>query len=144
MKGVSEIIAIILILMIVIALAALAYTWFSGIFSSLTSTAGTSVTQSTNAMASNFNIESARNFSLVGGVASVSVSLRNVGTQAFDMTQIGAYVNNLPYSTTGNSGSLVPGAVQNFNVTSVPNPCGQVLKITIGSGLSQTATITGC
>ena len=59
MKGVSAVIAIILILMIVVALAALAYTWFTGIFASMTQTAGTAVTSTTGAMATQFRLESA-------------------------------------------------------------------------------------
>ena len=125
--------------MIVIALAALAYTWFSGTFSSLTGTASTSVSQTTGAMTTNFEIESAKNTS----ATTVSVTVRNVGAQTIDLSLLRAYVSELPYATTA-SGTLATSVVQNFNVNNVPNPCGQILKLTVGGGYTQTVLITGC
>ena len=88
MKGVSEIIAIVLILMIVIALAALAWTWFSGTLSTMLGTAGSSVSQTTNAMATQFAIETA-----VWNSKNVTVSIINTGTQTIDLSKLQAYID---------------------------------------------------
>jgi hypothetical protein len=121
--------------MIVIALAALAYTWFSGIFSSLTATAGTSVTQTTGAMATQFKVESAKNTSAVA----VTAVIRNVGTGTIDLTKVAAYLDGGPIVITGgNAGTLAPGGTQQIVVTVPASPvvCARTLMISIGTGLS--------
>jgi hypothetical protein len=140
--------------MIVIALAALAYTWFSGIFASLTSTAGTAVTTTTTAMATQFRIESARNHSSTA----VTVLIRNIGTQDFDAsaTKTGIYMDGLLVFTivlaeckpTCTNNILVSGgtARYTFNVptgTSIscskcPGACTNDIKVTITTGLIDT------
>ncbi len=100
-KGVSEVIAIILILMIVIALAALAYTWFSGIFASLTGTASVAVTTTTSQMATAFKIDTIKWTPQVG----LAFTLRNVGSQSFNASwqTLGIYIdNNLVTASTWN------------------------------------------
>jgi flagellin-like protein len=145
MKGVSEIIAIILILMIVVALAALAYTWFSGIFSSLTATTSNATTSTASAMTTNFRIEIARN--VTGATCcNVSVTLRCLGTTPLDLSKISAYVNDVPATIPGLStlGSLIYGNISTFNITtSAPVfTSGARLRIIAASGLEQSITIT--
>jgi len=145
MKGVSEVIAIILILMIVIALAALAYTWFSGIFASMTGTAGTAVTTTTQAMATQFRIESAKYYA-TGTLTNVTI--RNIGTQSFDLSKAVPYVGGLIYSTKGGpsttttltSGST--GIIYNI-VAQGAVTCGTTtVTITIETGLTDTRVIS--
>ena len=98
MKGVSEVIAIILILMIVIALAALAYTWFSGIFTQLTGTAGQTVTATATTMGTQFVLEAAAcnaNPCIVG--STYSFTLRNTGQPSFDATKTSFYIDGKPF-----------------------------------------------
>ena len=161
MKGVSEIIAIILILMIVIALAALAYTWFSGIFSSLTATAGTSVTQSTNAMATQFKIENAK---WVAASSYTDVTIRNTGTQAINssvaliaffidgtVNPIASFNGGTPVTCVGCSGvcpgancMIQPGSVAEYRpTTALTYGCGtSVIKVTATNGQSDSRTIS--
>jgi len=151
MKGVSSVIAIILILMIVIALAALAYTWFSGIFASLTSTAGTAVTTTTGAMATQFTIESVKQTG-----TSVSFVIRNTGTQTIDLTNTNVYTGDGTQLVDSISGTLNAGQrrASADTATGVPSciscsggvcyfPSGkiQTLRVTIGTGLENAATV---
>jgi flagellin-like protein len=147
MKGVSSVIAIILILMIVIALAALAYTWFSGIFASLTSTAGTAVTTTTGAMNTQFRIEAAR---YGGSVATgVNVTIRNIGTQSFNVSKSTAYIAGgyVPYQGITVTGTLAPYATAViYNITNTTTGgaiiCGStIVAVTIGTGLTNSRTI---
>jgi len=105
MKGVSEVIAIILILMIVIALAALAYTWFSGIFTQLTGTAGQTIQQTATTMGTQFVLEAAA--CSVGATPACDVgdtitfTLRNTGQPTFDATKTSVYIDGVPFTLTG-------------------------------------------
>jgi flagellin-like protein len=154
MKGVSEVIAIILILMIVIALSALAYTWFSGVFASLTGTASTSITSTTNQMNYQFSVETAKGAS---GVQNINLVIRNTGTQSIGQTSVSAYVNDAPCTVTG--GSSIPVGQYNSPVFTVSCPVSvtcsscsanicyvggsvELVKVTIGTGLQQSATVT--
>jgi flagellin-like protein len=156
-KGVSSVIAIILILMIVIALAALAYTWFSGIFASLTSTAGSAVTSTTTAMATQFRIEAARK----DASNNVNILIRNIGTQSFNASKdiVGVYIDNSlrtdVSSTVGfigcsGTGSIADkGCVVSYGIPAVaglscptcPGACVNITKVTIGTGLTDTTNI---
>jgi flagellin-like protein len=150
MKGVSSVIAIILILMIVIALAALAYTWFSGIFASLTSTAGTAVTTTTSAMATQFVIDTTKQ---VG--TSIAFVIRNTGTQSIDLGTLNMYLGDgtaVAESASGilTSGQRSPTIIATTTITCT-TPCVgtcyvggkiQTVRITIGTGLENSATVT--
>ena len=114
MKGVSAVIAIILILMIVVALAALAWTWFSGIFSSLTETAETSVTATAESMAQNFVIESALCDDLAPASDEIYIAMRNIGQAPFVNTELSVYVDDMyadPSDVTCAPASIAVGAV---------------------------------
>jgi FlaG/FlaF family flagellin (archaellin) len=147
MKGVSAVIAIILILMIVVALAALAYTWFTGIFASLTQSTGTAVTQTTTGMGYAFTIENAwcDDTNCPSGNDCVRTSVRNTGTEDIDAGEITIYIDgNL---VTDNAAGTIPvGEVQSFNSGDAAGEvtCGTsaIIKVTIGTGLEQTAQIT--
>jgi flagellin-like protein len=162
MKGVSEIIAIILILMIVIALAALAYTWFSGIFATLTGTASTSITQTTTQMTYQFTLENSK-CADVGCAAGtrdcIRASIRNTGSgTTIDVTKVTAYVGGVKKSITNIADtSLTFGESTTFDVgdtvtaseqVSCPTPpatggdLGKGLSVTIETGLEQSKIIT--
>jgi flagellin-like protein len=139
MKGISEIIAIILILMIVIALAALAYTWFSGIFTQMTTTAGTSVTQTANTMGTQFKIENVRNTS----TTIINVTVRNLGTQSINLSNAGAYYNGVP-GTVAIIGAnpLPPSATSVVGITmGATLVCGKSTTVTIGTGMSDSMAL---
>ena len=140
MKGVSAVIAIILILMIVVALAALAWTWFSGIFSSLTATAETSVTQTTEQMAQNFVIESA--YCDVGNT-DLEFTIRNTGSGDIVSDGVAAYVGGTRYDHSTSS-TIAPGASEDFVLDYNCGPdIGETLRATIPTGLAKTRSIEG-
>jgi flagellin-like protein len=144
MKGVSEVIAIILILMIVIALAALAYTFFSDTMGQITGQASTSVTQTSDAMATSFMIEAARN-STIGATAVVNATLRNTGSQSVDLSKLTVYVNDAYVAlTSGNTGTMASGATANIGMTVSGYTCNSILKVTGTTGFTQSKVISGC
>ena len=134
MKGVSAVIAIILILMIVVALAALAYTWFMGMQSQLLETTGETVTQTATQMQKQFSLDAA---SCSGG--SLSFTIRNTGTGALDADKVEAYLNDIDASASNPGGTIAEGDTQSYTGGSCSS--GDVLKVTIESGLSQTMTL---
>ena len=154
MKGVSAVIAIILILMIVVALAALAWTWFSGIFSSLTETAETSVTATAESMAQNFVIESALCTDNAPAADTIDVALRNVGQDPLTNTEISAYVDDL-YADASDvaclPASIAVGAIgtcvitadaADLNFDCQPGATqAESVKISIASGLSKSKSM---
>jgi archaellum component FlaF (FlaF/FlaG flagellin family) len=144
MKGVSAIIAIILILMIVVALSALAYTWFSGIFTSLTTTTSNATSQATTAMAMQFRIEAAKSYGGGGGTGSVNATIRNIGTVNFDVGKLGIYIDGMLSSYVPiASYALPPGQVITLNITNATAACpNKVLAITLESGLQDSRTIS--
>jgi len=142
MKGASEIIAIILILMIVIAIVALAYTWFSGMFTGVTGTTSTAVTNTNSAILTDFSIENARQVA----DGNVTVDLRNVGTATINASQIATYINDAPYTndagTSCPSNGLSTGVVCQFNVTGITTSmCGSKLMISVGTGFEEYETV---
>jgi len=141
MKGVSEVIAIILILMIVIALAALAYTFFSDTMGQITGQASTSVGQTSDAMATSFMIEAARNTS-----TTVNATIRNTGSQSIDLSKLTVYVNDAYVTvTSGNTtGTLVSGATANLGMSVSGYTCNSILKVTGTTGFTQSKVISGC
>ncbi len=158
MKGVSSVIAIILILMIVIALAALAYTWFSGIFASLTGTASVAVSQTTGAMGTQFRIEAAKYTG--SNLWNVNVTVRNIGTQNFNPNKTAIYIGGSPANYagicvigTGCSATTMTNLPSQataifYNVTNATGvlACtasgGAIVGITIETGLQDSRTIS--
>jgi FlaG/FlaF family flagellin (archaellin) len=140
MKGVSAIIAIILILMIVVALSALAYTWFSGIFTSLTTTTSNATSQATTAMAMQFRIEAAKFY----GGSSTNATIRNIGTVNFDAGKLGIYIDGMLSSYVPNATNMLnPGQTITLNITNGTAACpNKILKITLESGLEDSRTIS--
>ena len=154
MKGVSAVIAIILILMIVVALAALAWTWFSGIFSSLTETAETSVTATAESMAQNFVIESALCDDLAPAADEIYVSMRNIGQAAITGPELSVYVDDLyadPTDVACLPASIAVGAIGTCTITAnaanLNFDCqsgltqAQSVKLTIASGLAKSKSM---
>jgi len=146
MKGVSAVIAIILILMIVVALAALAYTWFTGIFSQLTATTETAVTETTGQMGTGFRIE----FANYVGSDNTNVTIRNTGSQAFNASRSTVYIGNYlriydGVQTPSAGGILAPGDVAVIYNVDNDTPsiacCNLDLKVSIETGLSDTTKI---
>ena len=136
--------------MIVIALAALAYTWFSGIFASLTSTAGTAVTTTTGAMATQFVIDAAKQTT----ATSITFVIRNTGTQSIDLGTLNAYLSDgtaLSESastilTSGQRSAPIPATGATTCTACTAGICYvsgkiQTIRITIGTGLENAATV---
>lgn len=140
MRGISTIIAIILILMIVVALAALTWTWFNTIFASLTASAESAVEGTTTTMGTDFTIENAKYLD-----STVNATIRNTGTQNFNVSKSSAYIDGDYYSIDFDPGDiLTPGdtsIIFHQNTTEIPGVCGAVLKIVIETGLLKTTTI---
>jgi len=150
MKGVSEVIAIILILMIVIALAALAYTWFSGIFATMTGAAGTAVTTTTQAMATQFQLESAKESG-----TTITFFMRNTGTQTIDLSKVAVYSGDSPLVCSAGCASTLTAGMRSGATTATGAPaCATcsggtcmisgkpaMLRVTLGVGLETSTTI---
>ena len=150
--------------MIVIALAALAYTWFSGIFASLTSTAGTAVTTTTSAMTTQINMESSKcSANPCASGSTVDVTIRNIGTQNINAStaSIAFYQDGVaqtifvggsqPVTCTVCSGTcpgagctLLPGGMAEYKYqASAAATCGvSIVKVSIGTGLQNSEAIT--
>ena len=129
--------------MIVVALAALAYTWFTGIFASLTSGAETAVETTTEAMGVSFRIEAAKRID--AGLEDVSVTVRNVGTSALNVSKFSAYVDDGKkdvHVPTAGLPVLVYGETYTLYVNDSADPTGKKLKLVAETGLEQTTTIT--
>ena len=171
MKGVSEVIAIILILMIVIALAALAYTWFSGIFATLTGTASTSITTTTQQMQVQFRMEGAACIDKTvppdgdcaddNGLAAddqLQFTIRNTGSARFNPAVTTAYINGNYEGLTaamavygGGAACLATtfdnGCTATFTksapltTTPVCTAAIRTLKVVIATGITDTITI---
>ena len=137
MKGVSAVIAIILILMIVVALAALAWTWFSGIFSSLTTEAEQTITQQQRQMSLNFALDAA---SCVGG--NLEFTIRNTGGNDLDADVVSSFLNGVVTNALPlGGGTLVSGAVETYREAGSGCATGDTLKVTIESRLSHAVTL---
>jgi FlaG/FlaF family flagellin (archaellin) len=140
MKGVSAVIAIILILMIVVALAALAWTWFSGIFSTLTETAETSIVQTTEQMAQNFVLESVWCDTVAD---EIEFTIRNTGTNAITADGISAYIAGEKIAIgTFPSSDIGPGEAGDYIASrTCAGDVGSKLRATIPTGLAMTRVI---
>ena len=138
--------------MIVIALAALAYTWFSGVFSTLTSQAGAAVTSTTGQMATQFKIEVAK---YISG-SQVNYTIRNIGTQTFDVSKTNAFIGGAPASMAGwtctpaCTNNYVPiGGTVNIQVSNTTAAClstggGKTMNVNIATGLQDSVALAGC
>lgn len=143
MKGVSAVIAIILILMIVVALAALAYTWFTGIFSDLTTSAGESITQSTEQMSLSFSLESATCPVPCATGTAMTLVIRNTGTGLIEANSVAVYLDEVFQATTCSSG-VAEDLLASCPVTTITDAvCGtSIVKATLGSGIVGTKALT--
>jgi FlaG/FlaF family flagellin (archaellin) len=135
MKGISDVIAEILILMIVVALAALGWTWFSGIFTELTDTAETSMTQTVSGMAQSFVIENAYCDTTV---PELQFTIRNTGSDDIDDDKVVAYVEGSRLTLGLPGFDITPGLVGDFNSSyDCSLDVGYALEVTIETGLSK-------
>ena len=146
-KGISAVIAIVLILMITVALAAAAYVWFSGVFETITEGVGDAATGVTEKISTDFTLEAAvgedTNTDTV--YDTLSVSMRNTGTQDIDLATVAFYIAGKNEAITdGNEGMLVAGAVKTLKITGLiasDDPCDKALKVTTGAGTEKSTTI---
>ncbi len=112
-KGISAIIATIILLMITVALVGLLWSFSSGLFGSISASAGSQANAAITRAGTEFTIINARNTTLTA----INVTVRNSGTQNIDLDTLAAFVDNSAASDTA-SGRLAPGSTSNFNVTS--------------------------
>jgi FlaG/FlaF family flagellin (archaellin) len=142
MKGVSAVIAIILILMIVVALAALAYTWFTGIFTDLTETTGESITQTTGKMALQFKLESASCIDPCASGSTMTVAVRNTGSQEIVADSVAVYLDDVYQDVTCATGVAVDSVSACTVTTNLDAVCGtSVVRATIGSGVESSTDL---
>jgi FlaG/FlaF family flagellin (archaellin) len=138
MKGVSAIIAIILILMIVVALTSLTWTWFTGIFGGLQSSATNATSSATTTVNMEVRLEAARYYPGVG----VNATMRNTGTMNVNLSKLGMYVDGSLSTYSPNSGNLAPDMTTTITVTNTTAACDyKVLKITLETGFEDYRTI---
>jgi hypothetical protein len=119
----------------------LAYTWFSGVFASLTGTAGTAVTATTNEMATQFKIEAARYDS---ATARTNITIRNIGTQIINAAQSAVYIAGAPATYTSVTVSSIGqyGTSVIYGITNSTAVCGNIIVVTIGTGTSDSRTVS--
>ena len=120
MKGVSTVVLVIIILMIVVALSALAYTWFIGIYQTITQTGAEAIETASTAGQAMMKIES---------VSDNQIYIRNTGQ--VDLTDINVYVGDTAVSATVTPSIVPPGDVATITFTSAPS--GDI-KVTTGEG----------
>ncbi|MEM5771936.1 MAG: archaellin/type IV pilin N-terminal domain-containing protein [Candidatus Aenigmatarchaeota archaeon] len=141
MKGISAIIAVVLILLITVALAASAYLFFSTTFSSITQTAGSTISGTVSQFQASFQIESVYNTT-----TTVNFTIRNTGQTTLNTAgaSMGVYLNDQQKSVTyASTNSLSPGAIGSFGITTTPI-CNAVLKVTLPGVASPQTAILKC
>jgi len=135
MKGISAVIAVVLILMITVALAAMAYVWFTGVFETISGSAGEAAEKTGQTIATSFDIASAGYNSTTSLNEYVLVYVTNTGTSDIDLVNMNVFVG-VTKATLTNSGTMSPGDTELFaiqNSTSFAISCGQQVKVTYGS-----------
>jgi flagellin-like protein len=138
MRGISEIITLVLILLIVIALAGLTYSWFPGIIATLTGTAQDSAGNAKSSMTTDFKIESAKNVT----PSVVTVTIRNIGSAAINVSKMGVYINDERVSNDGPTYMVSQGGTSTFNVSGAMDPRGKQMKLVSETGVWVSTTIT--
>lgn len=132
MKGISAIIATILMLLITVSLAFMAFTWFSAVFTGVTTPVGNQTLTQTGRFAGDFSLESPS----YGGAGTnyVVVRLRNTGAVDITMSGLSADIGGKATSIvdTGGISALTPGnttllKVSNASLTG--SVCGKALTI---------------
>ena len=141
MKGISAIIAVVLILLITVALAAAGYMFFSTTFSSITQSAGQSISATTAKFNILYSIEAARFAN-----NNLTFTVRNIGQVPINISNVAVYVDDIMISVSPNTGTIDVDATKLFwNSSTVPAiTCGKsILKVTFpGSSSAQVALIT--
>lgn len=112
-KGISAIIATIMLLMIAVALVGLFWSFSSGLFGSISLSAGQQANAAITRAGTELTIINAKNVSLTN----INVTIRNSGTQNIDADTLIAFVDDNAASDTA-SGKLAPGNTANFMVIS--------------------------
>ncbi|MDD5416705.1 MAG: hypothetical protein PHU12_01890 [Candidatus Aenigmarchaeota archaeon] len=139
MKGISAIIAVVLILMITVALAAMAYVWFTGVFKTISESAGESATKAGQDIATQFSIAGATNSS---DGRNIDVYVTNTGSSDIEAKNFLLLVNGVKRNHVATE-ILAPGETATLtNTTTVDKTytCDNSVKITYGS-LEQVTTI---
>lgn len=135
MKGISAVIAVVLILMITVALAAMAYVWFTGVFETISGSAGEAAEKTGQTIATSFDIASAGYNSTTLIDQYVLVYVTNTGTSDINIANMNVIVG-VTKATLGNTGTMEPGDTELFeikNSTSFAMSCNQQVKVAYGS-----------
>ena len=122
MYGVSTVVIVILILMISVSLAVLSYMFFSKIFTTLTASGTSSITQTTESMLALMRIES---------LSGNKVYVRNIGKSP--LTGFSIFVNDKPVNFTSGGGSN-PGEVAELTLGYCDCTTNNKIKITTAEG----------
>lgn len=140
MKGISAVIAVVLILMITIAIAALAYTWFTGVFTSVSGTIGTAAETATQNIAGQLTIDAAS----FAPTNAVRIGIRNTGSGDLDLATLTIYINDISATIpTGNLtvAKLTQGNSTTFTAINTSYVYNKVVKATV-KGTTVPATYT--
>jgi flagellin-like protein len=126
MKGITPVIAVILLLLITISMVGFAFVWFTRLSQTAQEGVSGELNQTTGQLAKRIRIDNA---------AGTSLSLRNIGTQAVQASEIGYFIN-------GAAATCAPvGGWTSINVNSVASctlsaPCNAPsrLRVTAPAG----------
>ena len=69
------------------------------------------------------------------------VSIINVGGNDIDVSLISALIDNSNKNIVGNTGTISPGEIASFNVTSASGSCNKVLVLRLPSGTMDSSSI---
>jgi len=132
MKGISAVIAVVLILMITVALAAMAYVWFTGVFETITGSAGQAATQTGQAIATQFSIASAGHNGTTSGTGDLLLYITNTGAADMTIEDMNVFIG-ITKQTINETGTLSPGNTQEFVIDNSTIACDKQIKVTYGS-----------
>ena len=142
MKGISAIIAVVLILLITVALAAAGYMFFSTTFSSITQSAGQSISSTTGKFQASFQIESVYN--TTPGVTNFTI--RNTGSTTLNASKMAVYIgDSLKTITYYGATSLTQDHVASYGISEArTNYCNAILKVTFAEVASPQTYVIKC
>ena len=128
MKGISSIIVMILLLLIGVSLTGLGYVTFTSLFSQITQTTESTISQTTTMMLAQVKIESI--VKSICPAVGATVNVRNIGK--VDVTQIRVYINDRLDNAI--LATLTPGQVGTITTATYCITTNDVVKVTTAQG----------
>jgi len=134
-KGITPVLSIVLLVLIMVGLIGGAYLFISGSQEEAQAQVKEAQSRTSESVASKIVIETVWNNS-----GNIGVQIRNIGGTEYtaeEISQINAYVDDVPATISGLSGSLAVGATTTFDINT-PYSEGAVIKLTFPKGGSDT------